>query len=147
MQKATKPPSHNFFGPHPPKTAVATSSITKTILQKHLPLILAIGWTLTILYLSASSTVKPPPQFSDLLQADKLAHLVAYGIHCGLLLWAFEREKWPLWWALVASISWGILMEWMQYAFFPGRYFEGYDIVANCIGCFLAFGVYKLIHS
>lgn len=38
--------------------------------------------------------------------------------------------------ALIISTTYGIGMEVVQYTFFPGRYFEFWDIVANISGAF-----------
>ena len=40
-------------------------------------------------------------------------------------------------WVFLACTIYGILMEGMQYAFFPGRYFEVLDIIANIIGAII----------
>ncbi len=45
--------------------------------------------------------------------------------------------------ALVISGGYGILMELIQYGFFPNRYFEVQDIIANIIGSLIGLYLYR----
>ena len=49
--------------------------------------------------------------------------------------------------ALGVSIIYGIGMEVIQYTFFPGRFFEIPDIIANIIGSFLGLYLFKRYYS
>jgi VanZ family protein len=98
----------------------------------------AIIWVLVILYLSAFSG----PQIDiGFIAPDKLGHLMAYGLLSILIVWKniknqekLSRNLFLI--VLIVSSSYGILMEIMQYLFFPNRYFEYGDMIANLLGSF-----------
>ena len=98
----------------------------------------AIVWALLILYLSTGPGISLPVKWWDLLAPDKIGHAVFYGILVILILWGFGQQA-PLsqkiaWGVVLGASAYGIGMEVIQYAFFPGRYFEVLDIIANIIG-------------
>ncbi len=99
-------------------------------------------WSLIILYLSTKGGVNFPSSFSDLIELDKIGHAAFYCVLTVLLyrsMRAIEWEKFSSFaFSLVVASSYGILLEIVQYTFFPGRYFEVYDIVANIIGASLS---------
>lgn len=106
-----------------------------TAMTKFLP---ALLWLLLI---TALSTL-PNPQLPgfQLLAADKLVHAVVYGVLTWLLLRGGSRstsrsvgwrERWA---AFLFSTLYGVLMEWVQYAFIPGRFYEFDDMLANAVG-------------
>jgi VanZ family protein len=86
--------------------------------------------------------VNPPKIMPDLLEPDKLAHAAAYCMLATLVTWGFVRNGQHFWQAAVTSVflsaGYGVLMEIVQYNFFPNRYFEVWDIVANIIGCLVS---------
>ena len=102
----------------------------------------ALIWALIILYLSTRGTVSLPPTFADLFQWDKIGHAVFYGMQTFLVLYGFHqvgtltRNK-IIFTPVVVSL-YGIVLETIQFVYFPGRYFEVYDIVANIIGALLS---------
>jgi VanZ family protein len=108
------------------------------MLKKLIP---AILWSFLILYFSTKGKVNLPESWWDFFSMDKIGHFGIYGILTFLLLRAFtfstsEQKKKGVQIALGISIFYGIGMEVIQYAFFPGRYFEFLDIIANIIGSF-----------
>lgn len=98
-------------------------------------------WLLVITYLSVSPGVQLPKM--ELFSADKLAHAGAYALFAGLLLWGrakstgrrASRTESLVVFALAAG--YGALMEWVQGTFFPYRFFEYDDMLANAAGAFL----------
>ncbi|MEM9917236.1 MAG: VanZ family protein [Bacteroidota bacterium] len=113
----------------------------------YLPL---FGWSLLILFLSTGPGVDLPEKLVDLLAPDKWAHAFVYAVMTVLMLWAFQKtdlltKSRYLWWtiAIIFCSSYGILMEWIQQTFFPNRYFEVLDILANIIGSFTGAYLYK----
>ena len=117
-------------------------------LKNFIPVVI---WAIIILFLSASSGIKVPESLSDLTGTDKFGHLVIYAIFSVLMLFGVfkARNKVPnnpnaI---LVVSICsvYGVLMELMQFTFFPGRYFEVLDIIANIIGSIVGLLVFKYI--
>ena len=114
----------------------------------------AILWSFVILFLSTKGGINLPASRWDFITLDKVGHLVVYGIFCMLLLGAFTHnqtlaleQKWVII-ALGISIIYGIGMEVIQYTFFPGRFFEIPDIIANIIGSILGLYLFKrFIHK
>ena len=107
----------------------------------------ALIWSLIILALSLGPGVNIPEEIWDLLAPDKWAHMLVYLIQAGLLMRGFHligrlnTSTKVL--AISISILFGILMEVMQYCFFPNRFFEVLDIIANIIGSLFSLIVLK----
>ena len=97
-------------------------------------------WTGLIIHLSTGPGVQIPFNWGNVIGIDKIAHLLFYGIHTGLLIWTLNNFQWvaaPNKWLIIAfclSALLGIAMEIVQYSFYPNRYFEIFDIIANIIG-------------
>lgn len=105
----------------------------------------ALAWLIAITYLSATPAVQLP-RF-QLFSSDKLAHAAAYA----LLAWLFAqglranthgRDFSLSQLALVFLLPalYGAVMEWMQGAFFPNRFFEYDDMLANAVGAAIVSG-------
>ena len=107
----------------------------------------AFIWGVVILLLSLTPGASLPVGIKDLLSFDKLAHAGAYLVLTGLLLWGFlqqERLNRRIEWLIVlGSALYGIFLEIAQYTFFPDRYFELFDIIANIIGSVMGLFVLK----
>ncbi len=105
-------------------------------------------WAAVILALSTGASVQTPQTF-NWLEPDKLAHGAAYFLLASLLLWGLRRSErlrpGPAGWAILFCCAYGTALECVQYAFFPGRFFEVLDIIANIIGSFASVFVYFLI--
>ena len=90
-----------------------------------------------------STQIRVSPTFSGgvLPGFDKIAHLGAYMMWCYLGLWALHKSnrltKQTSKYLLFLCAFYGFLMETVQYLFFPERFFEKNDILANVIGVFL----------
>jgi len=100
-------------------------------------------WTALILAFSIGPGVKMP---DSLWSPDKLAHFAAYGILEVLVLRAWQNnERLNLFISIVTTILvsvYGAFLEFLQLWFFPSRFFEYWDMVANASGAitgFLAF--------
>ncbi len=105
----------------------------------------AAGYALLLLLVSTMSG-EQLPRIDWVASPDKWAHLVAYALFTWLLFWPLEhsrpeRRARQQNLALLISAAYGLLMEVLQYAFFPGRYFEVWDLVANISGATLAWVV------
>ena len=78
----------------------------------------------------------------DLLAIDKLAHMGVYFILNVLWFWGCSKQavlnSTTIFWGSIGSVSWGIVLEWVQYSFFSSRHFEVYDIIANIIGVLIS---------
>lgn len=99
---------------------------------------LVIFWGILILVASTIGLgVGMPPTWTDLISWDKVGHAIAYGMFTFLLIIALSHTTdlgKSIGLGLVISICYGIAMEWVQYTFFPNRYFEYFDILANVVG-------------
>ena len=113
-------------------------------LRPYLP---AFLWLLCVTALSVTPGVSLPK--FDLFATDKLGHLAAYGILSWLLLWGYTRAKGrrPDWKTglilFVLSAGYGVLMEFVQGSFIPGRFFEVDDMIANAAGAAIASGFFR----
>lgn len=108
----------------------------------------ALLWLAIITWLSTTPSVQLPK--FNLFSADKLAHAAAYALLTGLLVWGVRRvrqravNRIEMWGVFCFSAGYGALMEWVQGTFFPGRFFEFDDMLANAAGAFLALIVVHL---
>lgn len=105
-------------------------------------------WGIIIIILSSIGGVNLPESFWDFIALDKVAHFGVYAIFVVLAFWGAEKNGHYLKFNLSVlvigiAVFLGILMEIMQYSFFPNRYFELYDIIANIIGAFVGSTIYK----
>ena len=107
-----------------------------------------IAWTLILLILSSTPGIQLPNV--GFFEPDKLAHFVVYGIYVLLFFIVFTKANRDNWTTRIGAAIWcsfyGFLMEIMQYLFFPGRYFEIPDNVANISGvlcCLIIFSIFK----
>lgn len=111
-------------------------------------------WLTVVTFLSTSGGVQLPK--FNLFSADKIGHAGAYAVLVWLLLWgiwksknreALSAEKWLV---FALATGYGAFMEWVQGTFFPGRFFEFDDMLANAAGAFLAMmlavPLYKIVN-
>ncbi len=106
----------------------------------------AIFWGIFIVIVSTIGGISLPPTLWDIIAFDKVAHFGVYAVFVFLLNWGYDlnrRYSKISIWSLSIAIFLGILMEIVQYSFFPNRYFEFADIIANIIGAFLGSTIYK----
>ncbi len=107
------------------------------------PFLPSILWALLILGLSISPSIQMP---ETVIAPDKLGHLVAYGILTWLIIKALEKNKKLS--SKTANLTvltvsmYGIALEIVQWAFFPNRFFEVWDMVANFSGAVLSYLVF-----
>jgi len=112
----------------------------------------AIIWGLIILYLSSGPGVQLPTSLWDFVVVDKVGHFVFYGILTYLIAFGFYKmknqfiPKKALFISLIISSIYGICLEFMQYTFFPNRYFEILDIIANIGGSLIGILFFKYIY-
>ncbi len=112
----------------------------------------AIIWGLIILYLSSGPGIQLPPSFWDFIAIDKVGHLVFYGVLAFLIAYGFYKignqsiNKKMLFISLIVSSIYGICLEFMQYSFFPNRFFEILDIIANISGSIIGILFFKYIY-
>jgi len=80
---------------------------------------------------------------------DKVAHIICYALlsflWMGVLLNTSLTRSKAIFYAIFISAVYGIVMEMIQYGFFPHRSFEVPDIIANIIGSFIGTTFYVVI--
>jgi len=118
-------------------------------LKYYIPAILC---GILIFWLSVTSGANFPETFKDLFSSDKIGHGIAYGTLSFLLFWGFQKSKESMnilqMTLLAASAAfYGFIMELIQYYFFPGRYFEVLDILANIMGIVITYMIFKLFFN
>jgi VanZ family protein len=115
------------------------------------PFLLPFLWLVVITLLSVMPGV-PAPKF-DLVAPDKLAHAFVYGVLVWLGLRAFRRVRPGGAVGLmqgagmfIFASGWGMFMEYIQGAFFPGRMFEFDDMLANAAGAAAAWALFVIVY-
>lgn len=112
--------------------------------------VLAFLWAIVI-YMLSTMPGSQLPKIEWLMTPDKFGHAAVYGIFtfflCKAGLFYFESALKSNFFAAGIAILYGITMEIIQFSFFPGRYFEYSDIVANIIGVLLTLWIIKLFFN
>ncbi|MEO1261573.1 MAG: VanZ family protein [Bacteroidota bacterium] len=98
-----------------------------------------------IFYLSVTPGIQLPEVG---ISIDKIGHLVAYGLLSWLFFWGLKKDsrynfKNAIWTVLVCSL-YGIFLEFVQWGFFPDRFFEVWDMVANVSGSCMSYFIFRL---
>ena len=108
------------------------------------PYLPAIVWLLFITGMSVVPGLQLP-EF-NLISTDKLGHAAAYGLLVWLVLYGFKKQNgrkagWKEGLIIAcAATLYGVLMEFVQGNFIPGRVFGYDDMIANAIGAAGAWG-------
>lgn len=98
-------------------------------------------WLAIITFLSTKGGIQLP--HFDLIGTDKLGHAFFYGVQVLLFIRGLRQmrlsqgqiiTKQQAFWAFGLCVAYGVLMEFVQYKFFPGRFYEVDDMLANSIG-------------
>lgn len=110
----------------------------------------AILWTIFIFWASTFFAGENIPEtLFDIFETDKVGHFGVYAIFYflwmyGLLKSGSKLTKIDFIIVILCCIGYGVLMEYIQFTFFPGRYFEIADILANIIGSFLGLIFFRI---
>lgn len=105
----------------------------------------AAVWLVLVTILSTGGGV-PMPKF-NLIGPDKLAHAASYALLAGLLLFGYQKSsgRQPNLRVFIVvfcfAAGYGALMEWVQDTFYPNRFYEFDDMLANSIGALAAVGI------
>ena len=119
------------------------------MIKRFLP---AFACATLIFYLSTMGKINVPERLMDFFSMDKLGHFIAYGVFTISLLYGWnaaesKSRKKGVRMALIISILYGISIEVIQFTFFPGRYFENLDILANIIGSFTGLFLFNFFNK
>lgn len=104
------------------------------------PFIPAILWAVLVLILSTMPGIQLP---KAIIAPDKLGHFAVYGIFNWLALKGLASSdnlsrRTALMVTLIVT-GYGMAMEFVQWGFFPNRFFEVWDMVANFTGAVLGY--------
>lgn len=90
-----------------------------------------------------------PVQVEGIGYLDKIEHGFAYFVLVTSFMFAFRKAEIldikRSYYLLIGASAYGFLLELVQYTFFPNRYFEWIDALANVLGVIIGFMVFKLI--
>jgi VanZ family protein len=106
----------------------------------------AFVWLLVITKLSTMPGLQLPK--FDLISMDKLAHAFVYAVFVVLAMWGFSRNSGQRptfregFISFAVAATYGAFMEWVQGTFFPGRFFEYDDMLANAFGAAVAWAAF-----
>ena len=108
--------------------------------------------TLSLIYLGCVALLsllpaRDFPQLPLFPGADKIVHICMYLGLAVLACWSMHAEVKRKWYYAVIffAISWGAMMEIVQYLMHLGRSFELYDILANSIGTLIGVSIYIIL--
>ena len=112
-------------------------------------LLVPLAWTLfmeVLFFLPGSSF--PDAGAFKIPNLDKIVHICLFGAFVSLWCYYFyRRDKSPgtlkiiFFWIYFLAIFNGILVEYIQFYYIPGRSFDKADIIADMLGAGLAYGV------
>lgn len=105
-----------------------------------------VFFIITVVLLTLPGTSFPKSHLFDIPYFDKWVHIVMFGLLCSLfslpikdlLISNSQKRNWFLSIPLI-GIGYGISMEFVQKYWIPNRSFEVMDILADSVGCLLAF--------
>ena len=101
-----------------------------------------IYWIISLLYMALIflfSSFPPPMELPSFSFADKLAHLLEYGLLASLIYFALEKSQanfHPIFIPFLIAFLFGVSDEVHQY-FVPGRDADVIDAVADAMGSFV----------
>lgn len=108
-----------------------------------------ILWALFILALSIGPSPNLPE--TNFFEPDKLAHLFVYGVLVYLALRALKGVKkvtvQTIILTVILSALYGLFLEIIQKLFFPYRFFEWGDVLANSIGSVLGWIIFSYFNK
>jgi VanZ family protein len=107
----------------------------------------AIIWFfLSLWLLTMPGSQIPHEDWFDTLQVDKWVHIALFFVLCFLFMYPLRKmdikSSAQLFWLLLITVSailYGTAMEFVQRDFVPNRSFDVWDIMADAIGCAIAF--------
>lgn len=96
-----------------------------------------------------STVFSAPFYLEGVSYLDKWEHAFAYFVLICSLQYGFYKSHTltkKIWLALlVACAMYGIVLEWVQFTFFPDRYFEWLDAAANVVGALIGSVFFRLV--
>lgn len=123
-----------------------TSIFRHPLVVKSIPIAIIV-WTLIIIYLTTFPSDKIA--YVKVFQYDKLGHFLIFGgwtFLLGLIQLVYRNQIYrPLYRIPIAGTVFGGFIEVAQFVLPYGRYASWGDVLANTLGCILAYLVLRLI--
>jgi VanZ family protein len=120
----------------------------KQLILKY-PVFWSLAWAMIILVLCATpGQYIPSANWMELLSLDKFVHALIFFILSALLIVVaitYHQNSRLMLLYVVFSMMYGMLMELMQAWYFSNRSADWMDVIANSLGCVVAFMVKKKI--
>jgi len=113
-----------------------------------------MAWALLVLILTGlpGNYFPEVPSFWNLLEPDKIVHIFIFGVFTVLMAIGLTRRNGSLRSAFAIAtqsigigIAYGGITELLQAYVFIGRTASIYDFIANSIGCFAGYLIFKLV--
>lgn len=99
------------------------------------------------MFIFSLSTVGNVQLPESLISPDKVGHFIAYCVLTLLILFGMQKSlkisSRNMILAIVISSAYGACLEVIQYTFFPNRYFEVWDAVANITGALAGYYIFR----
>jgi VanZ family protein len=119
----------------------------KPLRRSTVSLLLATVWFITsLVLLTLPGSDLPQENWLDKIYFDKWVHIGMFALLVFLWCWALSKRKGTFpglkiffLRITVAAIVYGILMEFVQRYFVPGRSFDVTDMIADAVGAFIGF--------
>ena len=122
------------------------------VLKKFIPAFVFLIILTVLLCLPGNTLPTTSGNWFQLVHADKLIHIflfatLTYLCCMPITLKGFVKSILSKLYFVIALIAtfYGFIMELVQHWFIPGRAFEGLDILADAIGCFIGYYIAKCI--
>ena len=99
----------------------------------------------TVIYiLSTSGSIQLPESINS---PDKIGHLIAYSVLSFLIFVGLSKEgsisKFKILFIILLCTLYGVFLEFVQYTFYPNRFFDLWDAAANFIGSVIGFLTFR----
>lgn len=106
-----------------------------------------IAWFFILLFLLCLPGEDIPTEdWLDKIYFDKIVHFCSFLLLCSLFFYPFYKPAYPgintrkaLIIITTLGISWGIITEFIQYFFVPGRNFDPFDMVFDALGALTSY--------
>jgi VanZ family protein len=88
---------------------------------------------------------------SSWISSDKIGHIIAYSVLAFLIFVGLSKQTTITSAKILITILlctlYGVLLEFIQYHFYPNRFFEIWDAVANFVGSVIGFLTFKAVFN
>ena len=105
-----------------------------------------IGTIFVLSILTYLHFMKPPSiGIESIVGIDKLAHLLMFFL---TMIWFVNITPNPYWNVIgCLLVFFGLVLEWMQMQFFPGRSFEWFDWFADFLGVVVSVSLWRFLKN